>query len=129
MEAPGSCWTLVTEEDPGDVFSLSYTEEIVFEVSVEDVPETGALRSSEEEQPIDEQGPEDAATIEHLKGPDTDPRQTDEAAGTTLPKISEGIIEPITSTGAIQMAPHSPSPAASLIPTAPQKQQVPGPFQ
>ena len=40
-----------------DVFSLNDTEEVVVEVNVNDVPETGDVMPSEEEQLIEEQAP------------------------------------------------------------------------
>ena len=43
---PGSCWTLVTDNDPGDVFSLSESEEVLLKVSVGDVPETDTIKLS-----------------------------------------------------------------------------------
>ena len=55
--APGLCWTIVTDKYPGDVFSLNDTEEVVVEVNVNDVPETGDVMPSEEEQLIEEQAP------------------------------------------------------------------------
>ena len=60
----------MTKEDPGDVFSQSDSEEVMVEISVEDIPETEAVRAIEEEQSIDDQNPEGATTTEHSKGPD-----------------------------------------------------------
>ena len=50
--SPGPCWTLVTDEDPGDIFSLSASDQVLMEVGIEDVPDK---RTIEEENTIDEQ--------------------------------------------------------------------------
>ena len=79
----------MTDLNPGDVFSLSDTEEVMVEVNVNDVPETGDIMPSEEEQLIDEQAPGNVATTE---------QQTDGATGTTPPKTSDtASLVPITS--------------------------------
>ena len=55
----------MTKEDPGDVFSQSDSEEVMVEISVEDIPETEAVRAIEEDQSIDDQNPEGTTTTEH----------------------------------------------------------------
>ena len=50
--SPGACWTLVTDENPGDIFSLSDFEQVLLEVGIDDVPE---VTNIEEEYMVDGQ--------------------------------------------------------------------------
>ena len=58
--SPGACWTLVTDENPGDIFSLSASDQGLMEVGIEDVPD---VRTIEEEKMIEEQHTDGAGAI------------------------------------------------------------------
>ena len=81
--SPGSCWTLVTDEDPGDVFSLSASGEVlIMEVSVGDVQETDTIRAVEEEHTLSEQNIEGAIAVKQSGEPEASigPKEINEAA-------------------------------------------------
>ena len=78
--APGLCWTIITDTNPVDVFSLTNAEEVVVQVNVSEIPETGEILPAEEEQQMEEQATGDGTT---------DEQQTDGATGISNHRISE----------------------------------------
>ena len=51
--APGRCWTLITDSDPRDVYSITNDEEVVVQLDASEVPETGDILPVEEEQQME----------------------------------------------------------------------------